>query len=102
MDAVLTAVTQTAPQLGISGVLITVIVLLVRREASAEGRHAAELTRINTAHDAELDELRAEIRELRKYVDDLNAALDLEREQRRRAEDAAADAARRRPRGGGP
>jgi Skp family chaperone for outer membrane proteins len=100
VDAVLTAITQSAPQLGISGVLITVIVLLVRREAGAETRHSAELDRITKAHDAELAELRGEMKGLRKQIEDLNTALDLEREQRRTAEDAAAEAARRRQRRG--
>lgn len=99
MDAVLTAITQSAPQLGISGVLITVIVLLVRREASAETRHSAELERITKAHDAELAELRDDIKALRRQIDDLHTAVDLEREQRRAAEDAAAAALRRPKRG---
>lgn len=99
MDAVLTAITQSAPQLGISGVLITVMVLLVRWAAGAESRHSAELDRITKAHDAELAEKASEITGLRKQIEDLHAAVDLEREQRRQAEDAAAQAARRQKRG---
>lgn len=102
MDAVLTAIGQSAPQLGISGILITVIVLLIRREASAETRHAAELQRITTAHDAEIAELRADITALRKEADDLQDAVDRERGQRRQAEDQAAAAKRRPGRGRGP
>lgn len=99
MDGVLTAIIQSAPQLGISGVLVFVIVLLVRREASAETRHGAELERITKTHDAELGELRGEMKALRQQIEDLNAALDLEREQRRTAQDDAAAAARRPRRG---
>ena len=50
-------------------------------------RHAAELKRINGDHDAELAELRTEIKRLRAEVDELNTRLDQERTQRRAAED---------------
>ncbi|CAL9607874.1 hypothetical protein SUDANB95_05528 [Actinosynnema sp. ALI-1.44] len=95
MDAVLTAVLQNVPQMGLGGVAVMFIVLLMRREASAEERHQAELNRITKAHDDELAELRADIAALRKQVDDVNTALDLEREQRRKAEDDLATALRR-------
>lgn len=96
MDAVLTAIVQTAPQLGLSGVLVTVIVILVKRETTAESRHTAEVDRITRVHDAELAELRTELAEVRKQVRDLNAALDVESARRREAEDNTS----RRPRRG--
>lgn len=99
MDAFITAVGQTAPQFGISGILITVILILLRREANAEGRHAAELERISKAHDAELGELRIDIAALRAQVKELHGTLDDERAQRRTAEDTAAQVKRAR-RGG--
>ena len=95
MDAFLTAVLQTVPQMGLGGGAIVLIVLLLRREAGTESRHQAELDRISKAHDAELAELRADIAQLRKQVDDVNTALDLEREARRAAEDKLAAAVRR-------
>lgn len=96
MDAVLTAVLQSSPQLGVGSTLVVVILLLLRREGSAEERHSAELARITAAHDAEIKELREDIAQLRKQLDDVNAALDLERETRRQAEDALAAERRRR------
>lgn len=73
MDAVLTALGQKVPELGVTGALVFVLVLLLRRESSTEDRHAAELARVNAAHDAELKELQADI--------------DRERTARRAAED---------------
>ncbi len=98
MDAVLTAVAQSAPQLGISGALVLVIVLLLRREASTETRHGTELERVMRAHDAELAELRTDITNLRKQVADGHAALDLERDKRRQIEDKVAAASQRQKR----
>lgn len=94
MDGVFTAIMQSAPQMGLGGVAVWFVVLLMRREASAEERHQAELTRITKAHDEELAELRADITELRRQVDDVHTALDLEREARRAAEDKLAAALR--------
>lgn len=73
MDAVLVALGQKIPELGVTGALVFVLVLLLRREAATEERHAAELKRVNAAHDAELEELRTDV--------------DRERAARRRAED---------------
>lgn len=94
MDAVLAAVVQSLPQLGIGGGLVFVLVLLVRRESSTEQRHSAELARINAAHDAELAEVRADVKELRGEVDRLNSELDTERTKRRAIEDELAAARR--------
>jgi Skp family chaperone for outer membrane proteins len=94
LDAVLTAVVQSLPQAGVAGAALVVVVLLLRRESSTEERHTAELKRINDAHDAELAEMRADIKELRDSLDRVNAALDEERERRRGIEDELATARR--------
>lgn len=94
MDAVLTAAVQTLPQAGVAGVVIGVLWLLLRRESSTEERHAAELKRINEAHDAELAEIRADIKELREALDKAHQALDEERARRRKIEDDLAEARR--------
>lgn len=98
MDAVLTAVLGAAPQLGGAGLLVTVVVLLIRQNLAAAERYAtdlelartanaAELARVNTAHDAELAELRAEITRQRDLRTSAEQALDVERGRRRAAED---------------
>jgi hypothetical protein len=83
LDAVLTALGQKVPELGVTGALVFVLVLLLRRESSTEDRHAAELKRINEHHDAELEELRTDVsreRVARRAAED-------ERDQLRRASD---------------
>lgn len=105
MDALSTALVTAAPQLGIGGILLGLLVYVLRNASSDRGdyrkalddtaaRHATELVRINTAHDAELAEMRADIAELRLRVDQLNTVLDHERELRRQAEDKAAEVLR--------
>jgi Skp family chaperone for outer membrane proteins len=100
VDAVLTAALGAAPQLGVGGVFLALLVLLIRREAQdradyraqigeLSARHAAELARIAAAHDAELTELRTEIQGLRAQLNDMNTKLDAERDRRRAAEDSA-------------
>jgi Skp family chaperone for outer membrane proteins len=100
VDAIVTALIGSAPQLGIAGILLALLGLLMRRETQlhAEYRmrvaeltknYANELARINRDHDAELGELRADIAGLRAALDDLNTKLDAERERRRAAEDSA-------------
>lgn len=79
MDAFLTAVLQAAPSWGVGGLLVAYIVILIRREARVDDKHAAELDqrdrlhaseleRLNRDHDAELAELKTTIRELRQEV----------------------------------
>jgi Skp family chaperone for outer membrane proteins len=98
VDAVITTLIGAAPQLGVAGVLLTLLALLMRREsqdradyrtqvAELATRHAAELARINGDHDTELAELRKEIQGLRTQLDDMNRKLDEERAKRRAAED---------------
>lgn len=104
MDALLAAVLQSAPSWGVGGLLITYIVILIRREARVDEshaaaleaqaqrhtaevealnqRHATELERVNRDHDAELGEYQAKIRELRGDIDDLDARLSRERADR--------------------
>lgn len=105
MDALSTALVTAAPQLGIGGVLLALLVYVLRNASTDRGdyrsaladaarRHAEELTRIGQFHDAELAEMRADLTELRARVDQLNAVVDRERELRRQAEDKAAEALR--------
>lgn len=100
MDAVLTSLIGAAPQLGVAGVLLALLGLVIkwgaqeRTDNRAEiqnttARYAGELARINSAHDAELAELRTEIAGLRHQLDELNRKLDDERALRRLAEDRA-------------
>lgn len=82
MDALVTAVLQATPSLGVGGLLITYIVILIRREARVDeshgvaltrqqDRHVTELERLNRDHDAELFEHRETIRDLRREVNEL-------------------------------
>ncbi len=113
MDAVLTTLIGAAPQLGVAGILLALLGLVIRREgqdradyraqiAETVARHAGELTRINSSHDAELAELRKEIAGLRAQLAEVNAKLDAERDRRRAAEDSAMSRLdQRRQEGGG-
>lgn len=82
------------PTIGGATILLVIIGVVTRLWLGAEGRHLAELTRVNKAHDEELAELKADIAELRKRVDELTTQVDTERTARRRAEDEAAQARR--------
>lgn len=104
MDAVLTAVLQSAPSWGVGGLLITFIVVLIRREArvdeshaqaidaqaqrhaaeldALQQRHVAELERVNRDHDSELAELKVTIRDLRHDLNELDQAISSERASR--------------------
>lgn len=106
MDALSSAMVAAAPQLGIGGILFALLVYVLRNAATDRGdyrtaltaaqqRHDTELSRIKAAYADELAALRADLAELRKRVDELNAALDAERTARHRAEDKAAEALRR-------
>ena len=90
IDALLGAL----PQAGAGGVFLFILFLMVRRESTAQERFTLEYDRINAAHDSELSELREQIVALRAQIDDLQNKLDTEREERRRAEDEAAEARR--------
>ena len=116
MDAIIAPLLGAAPQLGGAGVLLVILVLLMRREATdraeyrqaleaAAKRHDEETDRQRKAHDAEIAELKAHVDRLEKKVAELEAGrdqqvaqlqtrLDQEREARRRAEDMAAEARR--------
>lgn len=92
MDALLPAVLGAAPQLGGATLLVTIVVLLLRREGTelerARTAYTAELARINSSHDNELCEKNVEIAGLRERNRALEELLDVERGQRRAAEDA--------------
>lgn len=106
MDAFLPALVSAAPQLGVAGILLIVLYVIMRSggqdradyraqlEATVK-RHADEIGRINKDHADEIAELKADVKDLRKELGDVQAALDLEREARRRAEDMAAEALRK-------
>lgn len=100
MDAFLGSILSSIPQLGVGGGLAVVVVLLLRREAQANSRHAAELHRITSNHDEELAEMKTELTAVRVQLDEVNRKLDEERARRRAAEDAAPP--RRRAHGGAP
>lgn len=93
MDALVTAVLQSAPSWGVGGLLITYIVILIRREARVDEAHAtslqhqaqlhaAELERVNRSHDEEIAELTQKIKDLRADVNDLDAQLSEDRAYR--------------------
>jgi TolA-binding protein len=105
VESLLPALLEAAPQLAAAVLLLLILGVVLK--ASAQDRadyreqlkaaatlHAEEVKRINSDHDAELAELRSDIKELREKVDDLQSELDLEREARRKAEDLAAEALR--------
>lgn len=73
MDVFFQAMLGALPQIGIYGGFAWVLLLLLRREGSADERHARELDRLRKAHDDELAELHRDV--------------ERERERRRRAED---------------
>lgn len=98
MDAVVTTLIGAAPQLGVAGILLALLGLVIRwgsqdrsdnraQMGELTARHAVELARINADHDAELGELRTEIRGLRVQLEEVNRKLDEERDRRRKAED---------------
>lgn len=91
VDALLGAL----PSAGVGGIVLWLLVLLLKREASSQERFSAEYARINEAHNEELRELRDEISALRAQIDDLQLKLDIEREERRKAQDEAAEYRRR-------
>lgn len=94
MDTSIDAVLGALPQAGAGGVFLFLLVLMVRRESTAQERFTAEYDRINAAHDAELSELREQLAAMRAQLEEMNQKLDSEREERRRAEDEAAEARR--------
>lgn len=110
MDAVLQALITAAPQLGVAGVLLTILGLLLRQAgqdrsdyrtslAEAAKRHSSELSDREKRYNEDISDLQREVDKLRARIDQLETELDLEREARRKAEDMAAQAlrGRRRP-----
>lgn len=86
MDALLAAVLDSAPSWGVGGLLLTYVVILIRREARVDERHSAaldqldrlhasSLERIQRDHDAEVAELQRKIHDLRRELDDVDQAL---------------------------
>lgn len=83
------AIVSAIPTVGPYGILILIIVYLMKLLLSADGRHSAELKRVNEAHDAELSELRSDIAQLRQDMDELHKAIEDERQLRFVAEEEA-------------
>jgi cell division protein FtsB len=98
LDAILPALVSAAPQLGVAGVLLLLLGLTLRTSSQDRADYRTQLADAAKRHTEELDELKSDIKELRKEIDDLNAKLDEERAARRRAEDMAAEAQRKRGR----
>lgn len=118
MDALLSAILDKLPEAGLAGLIIFLIVVFYRawtedraeaqldkeqdREdyraelSAAAQRHKDEIQRINENHSSEIAELKADIKELRGQIDDLESKLEMERAARRKAEDMAAEALRSR------
>lgn len=90
IDAVLSAL----PQTGVGGLVVFVIFLLLRRESGTQTRFNEEYERLRQSYESEMSSMREQIMVLQQKIDDLQAKLDAEREERRRAEDAAAEARR--------
>lgn len=106
MDPLTSGLISAAPQFGVGGLLLGLVVYLLRNASSersdyragmaaARESHAAELDRVRRVHDAERSELHENIRNLRARVTELNSLLDSERSARHAAEDRAAEALRR-------
>lgn len=87
VDALLGAL----PQAGVGGIVLWMLVLLMRRESAAQDRFTAEYARISEAHNEEIRELQEQIQALRMQIEDLQVKLDQEREERRKAQDEAAE-----------
>lgn len=105
MDAIITTLGGSLPQLGVGGALTFVIALLVKLLIDERTRHTTDLDAQQQRHTAELeargkrladDDARddAERDRLTKRVAELEALVDVERAARRAAEDTAARALR--------
>lgn len=74
--------------LGIAGALVLVIVYLLAANRTDRSQYREALASLTAQYSADISALR-------KRVDDLEAEVDLERDERRRAQDNAAEASRR-------
>ncbi len=83
MDVFLQALLGALPSLGIYSGFAWVLILLLRREATAEERHAKELDRLRKAHDDELEELRQDVDRERAARRQAEAELRAERSRQR-------------------
>lgn len=77
------------PTVGPYGILLLIIIYLMKLLLGSDSRHSAELERVNKAHDDELGELRADLKELRERVDQLTKIIEDERKLRYLAEEEA-------------
>ncbi|TDP97639.1 hypothetical protein [Labedaea rhizosphaerae] len=83
MGAVLDGLAQSAPQLGVGGIVLFLFARLLRRESVSDQRHTVELTSVHARREA------AEAR-----GDRLQERLDEEMERRRALEDELAQCRR--------
>jgi TolA-binding protein len=95
-----TAILGALPTLGPIGLVLLILAYVGRQWLSSDKRyqaeierlnraHEAELARINAAHDEEIKELRDDIRDLRREMDELRKALAAERTARMDAQEEA-------------
>lgn len=83
------------PSLGVAGALVIVIGYLLAANRTDRAQYRASLAEVVAQHAADRASDRAELAALRLRVENLETEVDLERDERRRAQDRAADADRR-------
>jgi cell division protein FtsB len=83
------------PNLGVAAALVIVIGYLLAANRSDRAQHRETVTALITQHAADRVSDKAKLAQLSQRVDDLEAEVDLERDERRKAQDLAADAQRR-------
>lgn len=95
-----TAILGAIPTLGPIGLVLLILAYVGKQWISSDTRykaelerldkaHEAELKRINESHDEEIKELRADIKALRREMDELRTALGAERSARMLAQEEA-------------
>lgn len=90
MDGVLSAIAGALPQLGLGGIVTFVCGLLVKLLLDERGSRRAEVEGLMQRHASELSAVSERLEAARRRIEELETAVDLEREARRRAEDEAA------------
>lgn len=87
--------TAVAPQAGLGGILLALLVVALRNASTERGDYRAALTATNERHAAELAEVHARLDRSEQRAAELVAELDEERRKRWHAEDVAAQQVRR-------
>lgn len=83
------AILGALPSLGPTGVVLVILIVVGRLWLVSDRRSAAEIKRLNDAHDEELNELRNELKSVREEMKALREELEAEREARREAQEEA-------------